>query len=45
MESKAWRFYDPVSNKIIVSKDVVFEEEESGDWGKIEEEIKRDILE
>ena len=28
-ESKAWRLYDPVSKKIIVNKDVVFEEEES----------------
>ena len=44
-ESKAWRLYDPVSKKIIVSKDVVFEEEESWDWGRTEEEIKRDILE
>ena len=43
-ESKAWRLYDLVSKKIIVSKDVVFEEEESLDWGRTEEEIKRDIL-
>ena len=28
-ESKAWRLYDPVSKKIIISKDVVFEEDES----------------
>ena len=38
--SKAWRLYDPVSKKIIVNKDVVFEEEESWDWGITEEEIK-----
>ena len=37
-ESKAWRLYDPVSEKIIVSKDVIFEEEESKDWGRTEEE-------
>ena len=30
-ESKAWRLYDSISKKIIVNKDVVFEEEESWD--------------
>ena len=44
-ESKAWRLYDPVSKKIIINKDVVFEEEEIWDWGRTVEEIKRDILE
>lgn len=44
-ESKAWRLYDPVSKKILISKDVVFEEEEEWDWGRTEEEIKQDILE
>ena len=44
-ESKAWRLYDPVSKKIFVSKDVVFEEEESWDWGRTEKEIKQDTLE
>ena len=44
-ESKAWRLYDPISKKIIVSKDVVFEEEKGWDWGRSVEEIKRDILE
>jgi transposase InsO family protein len=44
-ESKAWRLYDPISKKIIVSKDVVFEEEKGWDWGRSTEEIKRDILE
>lgn len=39
-ESKAYRLFDPVSRKIIVSKDVVFEEEESLDWGRTEEECK-----
>ena len=43
-ESKAWRLYDPVSRKIIIIKDVVFEEEESWDWGRTDEEIKRDAL-
>lgn len=44
-ESKAWRLYDPISKKIIVSKDVVFEEEKGWDWGRSVEEIKQDILE
>lgn len=44
-ESKAWRLYDPISKKIIVSKDVVFEEEKGLDLGRSVEEIKQDILE
>ena len=28
-ESKAYRLYDPVGKKIVVSKDVVFEEDKS----------------
>nr|GEV23641.1 hypothetical protein [Tanacetum cinerariifolium] len=31
-ESKAYRLYDPSKNKIIVSKDVVFEEDASWNW-------------
>ena len=31
-ESKAFRMYDPVSKKIVVSRDVVFEEEEKWNW-------------
>nr|GEV52305.1 hypothetical protein [Tanacetum cinerariifolium] len=33
-ESKAYRLYDPVNNKIVVSKDVVFEEEASWNWAQ-----------
>ncbi|KAJ9547479.1 hypothetical protein OSB04_020022 [Centaurea solstitialis] len=36
-ESKAWRLYDPVSEKVVTSKDVVFEEEESWDWENMTE--------
>lgn len=25
-DSKAWRIYDPIAKKIVVSKDVIFEE-------------------
>lgn len=38
-ESKAYRLYDPTSNKIIVSRDVVFEEDKSWEWNKKNEEI------
>lgn len=33
-ESNAYRLYDPVENKIVVSKDVIFEEGEQWDWDK-----------
>jgi len=38
-ESKAYRLYDPVSQKIIVSRDVVFEEDRCCDWDQIHEKI------
>ncbi|XP_074318153.1 uncharacterized protein LOC141654945 [Silene latifolia] len=44
-ESKAWRLYEPISKKVIISKDVVFEEDKTWDWGRTEEEINQDILE
>lgn len=31
-ESKAYRLYDPVAKKVIVSRDVVFEEDKSWNW-------------
>ncbi|CAL8162095.1 unnamed protein product [Prunus armeniaca] len=38
-ESKAYRLYDPVSHKILVSRDIVFEEDKSWDWDKRHEEV------
>lgn len=35
-ESKAYRLFDPVKNQIIISRDVVFEEEKCWNWEKIE---------
>lgn len=31
-ESKAYRLFDPISKKIIVSRDVVFEEDQEWSW-------------
>ena len=33
-ESKTYRPYDPTSQRIIISRDVVFEEDKSWDWDK-----------
>lgn len=33
-ESKAYRLYEPISQKILVSRDVVFEENNSWEWDK-----------
>ncbi|GJY65031.1 retrovirus-related pol polyprotein from transposon TNT 1-94 [Tanacetum coccineum] len=44
-ESKAYRLYDPVSKKIIVSRDVIFEEDESWSWGNDKEENMSSDLE
>jgi hypothetical protein len=33
-ESKAYRLYDPLSQKIIISRDVIFKEEDSWPWSK-----------
>lgn len=38
-ESKAYMLYDPMSQRIIVSRDIVFEEDKSWDWDKSHEEI------
>jgi len=42
-ESKGYKMVDPITKKVIVSKDVVFEEEQSWDWRKTEED-KNDML-
>lgn len=43
-ESKGYRLYDPVSKKIVVSKDVIFEEEKQWDWDvSYEEQILVDL--
>ena len=43
-ESKAYRLYDLVSKKIVVRRDVIFEENKCWNWGKSNEEAKLDTL-
>ncbi|RVW20261.1 Retrovirus-related Pol polyprotein from transposon RE2 [Vitis vinifera] len=43
-ESKAYRLFDPATRRIIVSRDVSFEEDKGWNWGKTTEEVKHDIL-
>lgn len=42
-ESKAYRLYDPASKCIVVSCDVVFEEDSCWDWSQISEEESREL--
>ena len=35
-ESKAYKLYDPITKKVIVSKDVIFAEKEKWKWNKEE---------
>ena len=44
-ESKAYRLFDPTSKKIIVSRDVVFEENKGWNWNISNEETTSDALE
>lgn len=42
--SKAYRMYDPVSKKVIVSRDMVFEEDKKWEWDKLVEEANNMVL-
>ena len=43
-ESKAYRLYDSVAKKIVISRDVVFEEDKSWNWDRsYEEQIMADL--
>lgn len=44
-ESEAWKLYDPVIKKIVISKDVVFDEDKSWDWDQVDTETKDATLE
>lgn len=43
-ESKAYRLYNPLTEKIVISRDVVFEENECWNWGR-SKEAGIDVLE
>ncbi|KAF8377730.1 hypothetical protein HHK36_031114 [Tetracentron sinense] len=43
-ESKAYKLYNPLTNKVVVSRDVIFSEEETWNWDK-EEKIKENRIE
>ncbi|CAL5371264.1 unnamed protein product [Camellia sinensis] len=43
-ESKAYRLYDPIAKKVVISRDVVFEEDKSWNWDRsYEEHIMADL--
>ena len=44
-ESKAYRLFDPVNEKILISKDVVFEEQKGWNWKQNAEERQQNNLE
>lgn len=44
-ESKAYRLYNPISKRIIISRDVIFEEEEQWNWERSFEDDRRFDLE
>ena len=42
-ESKAYRFYNPITKKYVTSRDVVFKEEETWD-GSIDKLVEEDVV-
>ncbi|CAM8885291.1 unnamed protein product [Rhodiola kirilowii] len=43
-ESKAYKMYDPLSNKVIISRDVIFDEQQCWDWERTQKEETDDML-
>ena len=43
-EFKTYQLYDPVAKRVIVSKDVVFEENESWNWRRSDEDVRSDVF-
>jgi len=43
-ESKAYRLYDPVTKKIIISRDVIVEEDGRWNWNMNSEQTTQNIL-
>ena len=44
-ESKAYRLFDPINKKVLISKDVVFEEQTGWNWKQNAKEHQQDTLE
>jgi hypothetical protein len=42
---KQYRLYDPASEKIVVSRDMVFKENDCWNWGRSNEGKRLDVLE
>ncbi|WVZ50250.1 hypothetical protein U9M48_001524 [Paspalum notatum var. saurae] len=38
--AKAWRFYDPATRCVIISRDAVFDEGKAWDWGAVSHDVK-----
>lgn len=43
-ESKAYKMFNPATKKVVISRDVIFEESQSWDWGRSSEEENKDML-
>ena len=43
-ESKAYKLFDPVNRKIIISKDVIFEEQKIGIGSRMKKKINKTLL-
>lgn len=43
-ESKAYKLFDPIAKKIIISRDVIFEEDKSWDWQGTTKECNTNML-
>lgn len=44
-ESEAYRLYDPVTDKVVISRDVIFDEDATWDWPKGNQETQELIIE
>lgn len=42
-ESKAYRLYDPTNKKIVISRDVIFDEDASWNWSK-ENQVQQELI-
>jgi hypothetical protein len=44
VESKAYKFYNPITSKVVVSRDVIFSEEEAWNWSSKEADKENVVL-